>query len=370
MTLRAVVLEVQKGTCTVVTSEGEFRRVKMRGDLRPGQEITLPETRWRINRMALVAACLLLFFFATTMWQSLVPPAVAAYVSLEVNPAVELALDRENTVVGIRSLDEGGQDLVSGLDLKGLPVEKAVDRIIAEALNRNFIKDPDDSAVVVTVTPAGDYNTTTVERLVKDSAETSLRVHGVSARIMMGSASLDIREKAENAGISTGRFMLFQDAAKKGFNVGPQDFKGKSIPKIEREQKIKVKDALEVEVDREKHGRSDATESEKINPRRSSGDNRGEGWAESRGSDGDRPGQGPRSREDIRSDREEKKEDKKEDKKEEKNKNENSRSEKERDSSGSVRIIETGAAGGGEDDGPREGNNNSRGSDPYGKNRP
>lgn len=349
MIVRAVVLEVKKGTCTVITSQGEFRIVKMRGDFRPGQEIVLPESRWRINRLALVAACLLLFFFATAMWQSLVAPAVAAYVTLEVNPAVELALDRENVVVGIRSLDEGGKDLVSGLNLKGMPVEKAVDKIITEALNRNLLKDPDDSTVVFTVTPAGDFNPSPVEQRIRDSAEASLRVHGVGARILVGSASLEIREKAEKAGISTGRFMLFQDAAKKGFTVGPQDFKGKSIPNIEREQKIKVKDALEVEMDKEKHGRAETEDS---------------GGSMDRGSTGAGSFKGHRDIEkgNPRRFQEEKKEDKK--------KNDNGRSEKERDNSGSVRITQPGAAGGGEEDSPREGNNNSRGSDPHDKNRP
>lgn len=249
---RAVVLETKNQVVTVVTAGGEFRKVRLKGDFRPGQEIFLPEKGWRPGRLALIAACLLLFFTFTALWRPWVDPAVAAYVSLEINPGVELALDRDGVVRGVRPLDDGGKDLAAGLDLRGMPLEEAVDRVLAEAVSKDIITAP-EGVVMFTVTPVGDLDLSRVEGAVRDSAGASLKSRGISARVVVGSASPEVREKAEQEGISTGRYMLYMDALQKGIPVAPQDFRGKSVNLIEREKHIRVMDSLKVEAEVEKN---------------------------------------------------------------------------------------------------------------------
>lgn len=247
---RAIILEVKRGSCTVITDGGEFLRLKIRGDFRPGQEITLPDRRRGIGRPALMAACLLMFLAATTLWRSLVPPAVAAYVSLEINSAVELALDKEYVVRGVRPLDGAGENLAAGLRLTGIPLEAAVDRIISEAVGKKTMSE-DGGIVVSAVTPAGDPDPSSLGPLVKKTVETSLTSRGISARVVVGRASAEIREKAGKAGLSTGRYMIYLDASSKGLPVDTEDLRKSSIVSIERDRKIKVRETLEVEEDRQ-----------------------------------------------------------------------------------------------------------------------
>ncbi len=243
---RAIILEVKKGVCTVMTPEGQFLRVKMRGDFRPGQEITLPEGRRGYSRLALLAASLILLLAATALWKVLLPPAVAAYVSLEINPAIELALDGKNVVRGVRPLDSGGEELAAGLKLVGLPLEGAVDRVITAAVNKNMIVF-EDGVVVSTVTPADNLaDPSGLDLLIRNTVEGSLKSRGIGARVLVGHASAEIREKAVRAGIPTGRYMLYLDAARKGVSVEPEALKKKNLVSIEREIKIKLGDVLEV----------------------------------------------------------------------------------------------------------------------------
>lgn len=246
---RAIVLEVKKGVCTVVTADGEFLRVRVRGDFSPGQEMLLPQTRRRINRLVLLAASLLLFFAATILWKDLLTPAVAAYVSLEMNPAVELALDGKNVVRGVRPLDGSGEELAVGLKLTGLPLEEAVDKIISTAVGKKII--PAEGIVVVSaVTPAGELaDPSSLDLLVRNTVESSLRSMGISARVLVGRASEEARGEAGRAGISTGRYMLYREAARKGVPVEAEDFRKKSIVSIEKEKKIKIRGTLEVETE-------------------------------------------------------------------------------------------------------------------------
>ncbi|MCL6612282.1 MAG: anti-sigma factor domain-containing protein [Peptococcaceae bacterium] len=246
MTGRAIVLEVKNGSCTVVTADGEFRKLKIRGDYRPGQEITLPEARRRVNRLALLAASLTLFLAATALWRVMMPPAIAAYVTLELDSAVELAVDGDNVVRGVRLLEGGGQDLAAGLDLTGMPLDQAVEKIVTEAVGKNIITE-DNSVVLSTVTPVKDPDPSGLDSLVRKTVESSLKSRGIDGRVLMGRASPEIREKAGSQGFPTGRYMLYLDAAKTGEPVDPEDFKKKKITSIEKDRKIKVRENLRVE---------------------------------------------------------------------------------------------------------------------------
>lgn len=334
MTKRAVVLEAKGGICTVLTADGEFRSLKMRGSFRPGQEIILPESRWRINRLALVAACLLLFFTATATWRTVMAPAVAAYVSLDINPAVELALDGKNVVCGVKPLDDDGKELVEGLELNGMDLEKAVERLIAAAVGKEYISADEGNIIVFTVTPVGQHDSSQLDRLVRESVETSLVTLEVKAQVLVGSAPPEIREKAQKEGVPPGRYMMFLDASKKGMSVNLEDFKKKSIPSIERDKKIKVKNGLEVEKEDEGKIRRES--------RRDGGEDRDRDDREDRNARKNNPGnsdpdkeqvkggveQDNKSRQEGREQREEKEKKQKEEK-EEKEKKEKERKEKE-----------------------------------------
>lgn len=273
---RAVILEIKNGVCTVLTDQGDFRKIRLKGNLLPGQLVTLPESRWRAGRVLLVAAVLLVFLFSTVLWKGLVSPAVAAYVSLEVNPAVELGLDKDGVVREIRPLDPSGGDLTAGLELKGVPLAQAVESIISEAVKRQYISFGEGNTVVSTVTPVGDFNPSELDRQVRETVETSLRGQGVTARVLVGQASAEIRDKAGKEGISTGRYMLFLEASEKGIQVDPEDFRSKKIYSIEKDRKIKFQD-LRVKVEKESHDLQDG------------------GQVDNRNSRGqDRPGDGPR----------------------------------------------------------------------------
>ena len=250
MTARAIVMENKNGSCTVVTDEGEFRSI--RGHFTPGQVISLPENRWKVNRMALMVASLLLLLAVSAVWKTMLPPAVASYVTLDLNPAVELALDSDNRVLGVRPLN-GDEPLTEGLELTGIPLETAVDRIIKNAVSKKVLSSEGD-VVVSTVTLENNKDLTKLNLLVRKTVENSLKSKGVSARVLVGQASPEARKKADSMGISTGRYLLYQDAAKKGLTVKPEDLKKKNITTIEKDRKIKIKDDLRVEADNKASG--------------------------------------------------------------------------------------------------------------------
>ncbi|MFZ5650808.1 MAG: anti-sigma factor domain-containing protein [Bacillota bacterium] len=239
MAKRAVVLEVKEKTCTVLTAEGEFREIKKGASYRPGQEIIMPAAVFGAGKYSLIAACLLFFLVAATLWGRGMTPAVAAYVSLDINPSVEMALDKENMVIGIAPLNDDGRDLISGLTVKGLGVEIAIEKLVEAAVSRNFIVPGEESVILSAVTSLGGDPART-ETLVAESIKVSVSKHSIKAQIVVGEVPPGNREKAAKAGISAGRYMIFLDASKESGDVNPEDFKEKGRFKNEIIKKVKA----------------------------------------------------------------------------------------------------------------------------------
>ena len=244
MTEKAVILEVNERTCTVVTADGDFRQLKLQCNYRPGQEITLPQTVKSTYRYALVAACLLFFLAAAGLWGKWMNPAVAAYVSLDINPSVEIALDKQNIVMGLNPLNDDGKELATGLQIKGKKMDMALQSLMVAAISKNYINTGGENVILSAVTTLSGSTDTGLDELIRESLEACLEKGNVKAEVVVGNIPPDTREEARKAGMSAGRYMIFMNAVKNGKSVRPDDFKG-NIYKIQQDQKIKVKDIVE-----------------------------------------------------------------------------------------------------------------------------
>lgn len=242
---KAIVMEVNNKSCTVLTSGGDFRVVRLKGDFRPGQEILLPERSAGILRYALAAACLAFIILTAGLWKFWTLPAVAAYVCLDINPSVEMALDGNSVVRKVNPLNEDGKKLIEGLDIEGKDVREAVQELIASAADKNYIPPGEEAVVMSSVIPADNGDPSVVDREVKESIESSLKKKNVRAEVVVLNASPQEREQAGQAGMSTGRYLLYLNAREQGDSVKPEDFKNKSIRSIEKEHRLKLNELAE-----------------------------------------------------------------------------------------------------------------------------
>ncbi|MFZ5643152.1 MAG: anti-sigma-I factor RsgI family protein [Bacillota bacterium] len=242
MKIKAVVLEVREKTCIVLTADGSFREVKAKGKSQPGQEITLPETGWRFNKYALAAACLVFFIVTAGFLNFSMAPAVAAYVCLDINPSVELAIDKDNIVRKAEALNDDGRELLTGLQLKGAGVGDALEKLIEVAVEKKYIQPGEENVIMSSVVPAGSEEISEVDTVVKDRIEAFLQKKNIKAEVVVGKATSEVRAEAEKSGMSTGRYMLYMKARENDAQITPGDFRGKSIRQIEKDRKIKFKE--------------------------------------------------------------------------------------------------------------------------------
>lgn len=97
----------------------------------------------------LVAACFCMIALAggTYTYQN---GKVDSVIGIDVNPSVELSVNKKNKVLGAKALNEDGESIMQDMDLKGVDLNTAVNAVIGSMVTHGYLSEL-DNAILVTV---------------------------------------------------------------------------------------------------------------------------------------------------------------------------------------------------------------------------
>ncbi|WP_367567879.1 hypothetical protein [Lacrimispora sp.] len=97
----------------------------------------------------LAAACLSMIALAggTYTYQN---GRVDSVIGIDVNPSIELSVNRRNKVLEAEALNDDGTDIMEDMDLKGVDLNVAVNAVIGSMVTQGYLNDL-DNAILVTV---------------------------------------------------------------------------------------------------------------------------------------------------------------------------------------------------------------------------
>lgn len=175
-----------------------------------------------IYQRTLAAACMALVLTAGLFGYSWLQSPVS-YVSIDVNPSVELALNRFDKVVSAAAYNEEGEEILQGLSLKGKSYTEAIDEVLASEEMAQYLTE--EAELVFTI--AAD-----------DSREAELQagVEYCSSQIAHGSehvsADLGTASEAHEYGISLGKYNAFLQLQQYDSSVTVEECKHMGINEI------------------------------------------------------------------------------------------------------------------------------------------
>ncbi len=235
---RGIVLEiVDERTAVVLTNDLGYVRVPRLPGMVIGAEVDV-ETPWaspgrpvgkrgfftgrrRFSWPAVAAACLIAATALTTMQVRSAWAKPYAYVSLDVNPSVELTLNSADRVVGVAVLDASSARTVQGLQLEGLTIHRALKRYVARLVAEGYMK-RGRAAIIVATAPAGNGQlSSAVSADVQEAVQRTFR--GANVQIASLVVPEGVLRSALSYHVSPGRLALYVEAKRMGVTVNWRD---------------------------------------------------------------------------------------------------------------------------------------------------
>lgn len=129
-------------------------------------------------------------------------PKAMAYLTLQVNPALELSINKDNNVIDIKSLNEDAASLLTGLEVKNKNYAQALREITSEMISRGFVK-PDREFFVALrpVNKEGEVDLTALSASAQSAIKESLDTAKLDVKITNIVVPQDLYDFAKQEGL-------------------------------------------------------------------------------------------------------------------------------------------------------------------------
>ena len=195
------------------TAPNDVNGVLSRCEARKGTVINM-ETKKTTKRRwtSLIAACLAVMLLGGGLFYQRAN-AVASVVSLDVNPSIELKVNRSEKVLACTPLNEDAKailaDMSNGADLKGAKLDVAVNAIVG-SLVRNGYLDSISSAIMISVEDKDTARAEKLQRELSSTVDGVLQTGEAKAAVLTQTLTQDAgrEQQARENNISTGKAAL------------------------------------------------------------------------------------------------------------------------------------------------------------------
>ena len=195
------------------TAPDDVSGVLSRCEARKGTVINM-ETKKTTKRRwtSLIAACLAVMLLGGGLFYQRAN-AVASVVSLDVNPSIELKVNRSEKVLACTPLNEDAKailaDMSNGADLKGAKLDVAVNAIVG-SLVRNGYLDSISSAIMISVEDKDAARAEKLQRELTSAVDGVLQTSEAKASVLTQTLTQDAarEQQARENNISTGKTAL------------------------------------------------------------------------------------------------------------------------------------------------------------------
>ena len=169
----------------------------------------VPERRNRIRMLALAAAAVVVLAMTFGIRQMI--GRTVAVVGLDVNPSVELSVNRNNKVISAEALNAEGRELIADLNLKGTDVNTACSAIVGSMLTKGYLTDSTNS-VLVSVRSGDAEKGRELELFVAEDLNKYLQDAPVSAAVLgqFVEDNKDLADFADGHDVSRGKAWLIR----------------------------------------------------------------------------------------------------------------------------------------------------------------
>jgi hypothetical protein len=244
---KGIVMEIGENSIIVMDTSGRFDQLP-RGNRNcvVGEEILYAgaKPRPRVPFIALasglVAAVVLGLVLVTALSGNKADGEVVAYVSIDINPSVEIGIDNKEIVRDLRGLNTDGINLIDSLAYQGKKLEDVTAEILDKAEQGALAKGEGDIIISSTIV----RDTAKVnDQTIADQLKQQVTKHIADAHpnqtknyeVTAFAAPQELRDEAKTSGVSAGKYAVYLNALNNGTKVSLDDIQNLSIHQIAKD---------------------------------------------------------------------------------------------------------------------------------------
>lgn len=157
-----------------------------------------------------------------------------AYVSMDINPSVELGVNAFDKVVSVEAYNDDGKKILEDINLKNYDISNAIKTLLSNAISEGYIKEDGSSAIEITTSTDKQKVADKLDDSLKDVADETLDGNDVKANVETENVALARRDEARKLGITPGKLNLIQKLQELDPSVSVEDYKDKSVKEIQK----------------------------------------------------------------------------------------------------------------------------------------
>jgi hypothetical protein len=165
-----------------------------------------------------------------------------AYVSMDINPSIELGVNAFDTVVSVEAYNEDGKNVLEGTNLVNSKIDDAVSTVVTNAINEGYIKEDGSSAIEITTATDKEKVADELDKELKEKVDKTLENNNKEAKVETENVALARRDEARKLGITPGKLNLIQKLQGLDPAINVEDYKDSSVKDIQKKFKELKKD--------------------------------------------------------------------------------------------------------------------------------
>lgn len=250
--MKAVVMEIKEKDMVVMDQQGIFHKLKYDCKSSIGDEILFNESRKNtivyMRKITAIAAMLLLVL--TSGYGAISYYSPYAYVDIDINPSVELVLNRYMRVLEVHGLNEDAKKIIPDVsEFKNKKMDQAVEIMLGNAESMKILTEENENTVMFTVSGVDNNSVDNIKKDLKDVTKKKLAKLIKEENILTEKIPIQKHDDAKKLKVSPGRIILFEKLKEVKPDATIQDVE--SMPVRETVKMIKEYKKAKMEMEKE-----------------------------------------------------------------------------------------------------------------------
>ncbi len=245
--MKAFVVEIDEKYIILLKKDGEFVKYPItnsiaKSEIKVGYELDISmfekklkyernkTTIGAIKKIASIAAVFLIIICFGYGVDSYYKPY--AYVSIDINPSVEVTSNIFNRVINVEGINEEGNEIIFDDKFLNLNLENGIKKIIENAIMLGYIKPNYENILFLSVSSKNVNRVAEIEDSIQKFIINELDTGNIMTEIYIEEASVEEHNAASNLGISQGKYVLIEKLKEADPDVLYEEWINKPVKEI------------------------------------------------------------------------------------------------------------------------------------------